>query len=75
MAQIILFDIPPDPGGIGASLAVFLLVVAFIALLAAGLVLFLWYRKRSLRGVVMVRPEALPVSGAAPIQPSNPNQP
>lgn len=75
MAQIILFDIPPDPAGIGASLAVFLLVVAFIALLAAGLVLFLWYRKRSLRSVVMIRPEALPVAGAARIQPSNPNQP
>jgi hypothetical protein len=75
MAHIILFDIPPDPSGIGASLAVFLLVVAVIALLAAGLVLFLWYRKRSLRSVVMVRSEALPVAGAARIQPSNPNQP
>ena len=75
MAQMILLDIAPDPAGVGASLAGFLLVLAFIALLAAGLVLLLWYRKRSLRGVVMVRPEAFPVSGAARIQPNNPNQP
>jgi hypothetical protein len=75
MAQMILLDIAPDPAGVGASMAVFLLVVALIALMAAGLVLFLWYRKRSLHSVVMVRPEALPVSGAARIQPSNPNQP
>jgi hypothetical protein len=75
MAQLMLLDIPPDPAGVGALLAVVLLVVGLIALLAAGLVLFLWYRKRSMRGVVMIRPEALSVAGADRVQPSNPNQP
>lgn len=75
MTQLILFDIPPDPAGIGALMAVVLLVIGFIALLAVGLVLFLWYRKRSLRGVVMIHLEPLPVAGAEHIQPSQPNQP
>lgn len=74
MAQSILLDVAPDPVGIGALLAVVLLVIGFIVLLTVGLVLFLWYRKRSMRGVVMVRPDALPVAGAGPVQPSNPNQ-
>jgi hypothetical protein len=74
MAQLILFDIPPDPAGIGALLAVVLLVIGFIALLAVGLVLFLWYRKRSMRGAVMIRPDALPVTSDR-LQPNNPNQP
>lgn len=74
MAQSILLDIPPDPRGIGSLLAVVLLVVGFIALLAVGLVLFLWYRKRSLRGVEMIRPDASSAS-AQHAQPSNPNQP
>jgi hypothetical protein len=72
LAQLILLDIPPDTAGVGALLAVVLLVIGFIALLAVGLVLFLWYRKRSMRGVVMIRPEALPVTGADHV-PSNPN--
>lgn len=75
MTRLILFDIPPDPAGIGASMAVVLLVIGFIVLLAVGLVLFLWYRKRSLRGVVMIHPRPLPVAGAEHIQPSHPNQP
>lgn len=74
MAQLILLDIPPDPTGVGASLAVVLLVIGFIALLAVGLVLVLWYRKRSMRGEVMVRPDSFPVAGADHV-PSNPNQP
>ena len=75
MAQLILLDIPPDPAGIGALLAVVLLVIGFIVLLAVGLVLFLWYRKRSLRGVEMIRPDALSTGSAQHAQPSNPNQP
>jgi len=73
MAQSILLEVAPDPVGIGALLAVVLLVIGFIVLLTVGLVLFLWYRKRSMRGVVMVRPDALPVAGADRVQPSNPN--
>jgi hypothetical protein len=74
MARLILLDIPPDPAGVGPLLAVVLLVVGLIALLAAALVLFLWYRKRSMRAVEMIRREALPVVGASQV-PSNPNQP
>ncbi len=75
MAQLMLLDIPPTPAGIGALLAVVLLFGGFIALLAAGLVLFLWYRKRSMRGVEMIRPDAAPAGSAQHAQPSNPNQP
>lgn len=71
----ILLDVAPDPVGIGAALAVVLLVVGFIVLLAAGLVFFLWYRKRSRRGVEMIRPDAQPVRGAERSQPNNPGQP
>jgi hypothetical protein len=68
---MILFDIAPDPnpGGTGALLAVVFLVISFIALLAAGLVVYLWYRKRGLRGVEMIRPDTVTTA-----QPSNPNQ-
>jgi hypothetical protein len=71
MTYMILFDIAPDPnpGGAGVLLAVLLFVIGFIALLAAGLVVYLWYRKRSLRGFEMIRPDD--ISSA---QPSNPNQ-
>jgi hypothetical protein len=75
MRQLIFLDIAPDPEGTGFVLAVVLLVISLIALLAAGLVLFLWYRKRSLRGVAMVRPEVLAMAGANEIQASSPNQP
>ena len=75
MVHTILLDIPPDPTGTGALTAVVLLVIAFIALLAGGLVLFLWYRKRSMRGMVMVRHEPLPVTGAGRTQLNKPNQP
>jgi hypothetical protein len=70
--QLILLDVAPDPLGLGAVFVVLLLVIGFILLLAAGLVVFLWYRKRSLRGVEMIRPEILPTGRA---QPSKPNQP
>jgi hypothetical protein len=57
MPCLILFDVAPDPAGIAVVLAVILLVIGIIALLAAGLVVFLWYRKRSLRAVEMIRPD------------------
>ena len=74
MAELILLDVAPDPAGIGALLAVVLVVMGLIVLLAVGLVLFRWYRKRSMRSVVMEPQEALPVAGADQV-PSNPNQP
>ena len=69
--QIILFDVAPDPvsAEVGVPLAVLLLVSGSIALIAAALVVFLWYRKRSLRTTEMIRPE---IESTA--QPSNPNQ-
>ncbi len=73
MAQLIIFDVAPDPVGMGALLAVVLLVISLILLLAAGLVVFLWYRKRSMRGIEMIRADRLPT--APHIQPNNPNQP
>ncbi len=72
MAQLILFDVAPNPVGVGALVAVVLLSIGFILLLAIWLVGFLWYRKRSLRGVEMIRPDTLSTEHA---QPSNPNQP
>ena len=69
-----ILDVAPDPVGMGALLAIILLVIGFIVLLAVGLVLFLWYRKRSMRGVEMIRSDAVS-AGSAPAQPSNPNQP
>ena len=71
MTQVLLLDVAPEPVRSGALLAVILLVMGFIALLAVGLVLFLWYRKRSLRGLEMIRPDILP---AEPAQSSKANQ-
>ena len=73
MTRSILLDIAPEPAGIGALLAVVFLVIGLILLFAAGLVVVLWYRKRSLRGVEMIRPDALP--SALHAQANNPNQP
>lgn len=73
MIQLIFLDAAPDPVsmGVGGLLAVVLFLIGFIVLLAGGLIVFLWYRKRSLRGVEMIRPETVPTEHA---QPNNPNQ-
>ena len=47
--RLALIDVAPDPVGLGVVAAVILFVVGFIVLLAAALVVFLWYRKRSVR--------------------------
>ena len=72
MTQLLLFDIAPGPEGTSVLLAVVLLGMGFVVLFAGGLVVFLWYRKRSLRGVEMIRPNTLPTGRHA--HPSNPNQ-
>jgi len=69
---LILIDIPPDPAGMGLLPAVLLLILGFILLLAAALVIFLWYRKRGLRHIPMIRTDA---PQPAPAHPSRPNQP
>lgn len=73
MIQLIFLDAAPDPVSMGVAglLAVVLFLIGFIVLLAGGLVVFLWYRKRSLRGVEMIRPETVPTEHA---QPNKPNQ-
>jgi len=72
MIQLILLDIPPDPARVGVLPAVILLVLALIGLLAAGLVVFLWYRKRSLREVEMIRPATLSTAHGQPGKPTQP---
>jgi len=75
--NLVFLDVRPDPVGpvgVGIVAVVLLMVIAFIILAAAGLVFFLWYRKRKLRTVEMIRADAAPVLAAA-AQPNNPNQP
>ena len=62
--QVIFLDVAPDPAGTGVLLAVILLVIGFIVLIAFGLVLFLWYRKRRMSHVEMIRPDILPTEPA-----------
>ena len=75
MAQMVLLDVAPDPVGTGALLAVILLVIGLVLLLSMGLVVFLWYRKRSLRHVEMIRTDVQSAASAPPAHLSNPNQP
>lgn len=49
MMILSLIDAAPDPVGIGIVAVVILAVIGFVILALAGLVVFLWYRKRSLR--------------------------
>jgi hypothetical protein len=44
-----LIDAAPDPVGIGIVAVAILAVIGFVILALAGLVIFLWYRKRRLR--------------------------
>ncbi len=71
----LLLDVRPDPVGVGIVAVVLLMVMGCVILAAAGLVAFLWYRKRKLRTVEMIRVEAAPVMAAAAAQPNSPNQP
>ena len=71
-----LIDVAPDPvqTGVGIAVAVVvMLVVAALFVMGAGLVFFLWYRKRRLRHREMIRPEGS--SSFDPVQVNQPNQP
>jgi len=48
-ASLLLIDAAPDPVSLGIVAAVILSVIGLVVLLAAALVVFLWYRKRSMR--------------------------
>jgi len=76
--NLAFLDVRPDPVGpvgIGIVAVVLLMVIGLVILAAAALVFFLWYRKRKLRTVEMIRADAALVMAAAPAQPNNPNQP
>ena len=65
-------DVAPGPVETGLVALAALVVIALLVMLAAGVVLFLWLRKRRLRGMEMIRPDESP---ALTSQPNNPNQP
>jgi hypothetical protein len=57
MSLYTLIDVVPDPersAGVGIAAMVILFVIGSVMLLSAGLVLFLWLRKRRMRHVEMV---------------------
>lgn len=57
MSRSAIIDIAPDPAGVGVVAMVILLVIGFVVLLAAALVVFLWYRKRSMRHLEIGLPD------------------
>jgi hypothetical protein len=74
--NLAFLDIRPDPVGpvgVGIVAVVLLMVIGLVIVAAAGLVFFLWYRKRKLRTVDMIRADATPALASA-AQPNNPNQ-
>jgi hypothetical protein len=60
MAGLALIDAAPDPASLGIVAVAVLLVISFVILLAAALVIFLWYRKRSMRHLEIGRPDNNP---------------
>ena len=76
--NLAFLDVRPDPVGpvgVGIVAVVLLMVIGLVILAAAGLVFFLWYRKRKLRTVEMIHPDTAAIMAAAPAQSNNPNQP
>ena len=74
--NLAFLDIRPDPVGpvgVGIVAVVLLMVIGLVIVAAAGLVFFLWYRKRKLRTVDIIRADATPALASA-AQPNNPNQ-
>jgi len=49
MRCLFLFDVAPEPAGMGVLGIVLLAVIASVVLLAAALFAFLWLRKRRMR--------------------------
>ena len=56
-ASLFFIDAAPDPVSLGVVAAVVLFVGGIVVLFAAALVLFLWYRKRSMRHLEIARPD------------------
>ena len=59
-ASLAFIDAAPDPVSLGIVAVVILFVIGFVVLLAAALVVFLWFRKRSMRHLEMGRPDGDP---------------
>jgi len=59
-ASLAFIDAAPDPVSLGIVAVVILFVIGFVVLLAAALVVFLWYRKRSMRHLEIGRPDGDP---------------
>ena len=59
-ASLAFIDAAPDPVSLGIVAVVILFVIGFVVLMAAALVVFLWYRKRSMRHLEMGRPDGDP---------------
>ena len=57
MTVFAFIDAAPDPVSVGIVGAAILVVIGAIVLAAAGLVIFLWYRKRSMRHMEINFPE------------------
>ena len=55
--RLFLIDVAPEPAGMGVLEIVVLAVIASVILLAAALVAFIWFRKRSLRHLEIGRSE------------------
>lgn len=60
MASLAFIDAAPDPVSLGIVAVVVLFVIGFVVLLAAAFVIFLWYRKRSMRHLEIGRPDKNP---------------
>jgi len=57
MTGLLFIDVAPDPVSAGGVIIAVLLVLGLILMLAAALVIFLWYRKRSMRHLEISRPD------------------
>lgn len=55
MNGLAFIDVAPDPASVGIVLAVVIFVIATVVFIAAGLIIFLWYRKRKMRHREMIR--------------------
>ena len=69
MATFGFIDVAPDPVSAGGAIIVVLLVLGLVLLLFAALVVFLWYRKRSMSHLEIGHPDEQrpsPEPGAVP---------
>jgi hypothetical protein len=73
MTLLSLIDV--DAVSMGIEALILLCVIGAILVLLGALVFFLWYRKRKMSGVEMIRPDAELAGSARHAQPSSPNQP